>query len=292
MSKWGVMTTTITAIAAQKGGVGKTALTGSLGPQWAYAGRRTLLIDLDQQVNLTYAFAVDPEQLDATVVDVLAPRGALPYSDALQRDVHGVPGLDLLPCDERAEALDTQLRAEPMGVMHLRETLAPLFGEYERVFIDCPPNLGELTVSALLAADEIICPVRISDTNALRGLGRLARTVDKLNGRGAQVRFKSLVKVAADTRELAYQLNADALKVFARRHELPVARTELRRRAAWEKAITQDVPLILLGETDESTRDAQNDVRALAHELWEDVDFLYPSEINIARRRAVVKAAA
>lgn len=286
--------TTITAIAAQKGGVGKTALTGSLGPQWAYAGHRTLLVDLDQQVNLTYAFAVDPEQLDATVVDVLAPRGALPYRDALLCDVHGVPGLDLLPCDERAEALDTQLRAEPMGVLHLRETLAPLFGEYERVFIDCPPNLGELTISALLAADEIICPVRISDTNALRGLGRLTRTVEKLNGRGvrgASLRFKSLVKVAADPRELAYQLNTDALKVFARRHEVPVARTELRRRTAWEKAITQDVPLILLGESDESTRDAQNDVRGLAHELWERVDFLYPSEIHIARR-AALKAAA
>ena len=39
----------VTAIAAQKGGTGKTALAGSLGSQWGYAGYRTLLIDLDQQ---------------------------------------------------------------------------------------------------------------------------------------------------------------------------------------------------------------------------------------------------
>ena len=64
----------VTAIAAQKGGTGKTALAGSLASQWGYAGYRTLLVDLDQQANLTYAFGVDPSRLDATVVDMLAPR--------------------------------------------------------------------------------------------------------------------------------------------------------------------------------------------------------------------------
>src|SRR6185437_11613248 len=107
---------TVTAIAAQKGGTGKTALAGSLAAQWAYAGYRTLLVDLDQQANLTFAFAVDPATLDATVVDVLAPRNSVPVEDAIVHHVHGASALDLLPCDERAEALDTQLRAETMGV--------------------------------------------------------------------------------------------------------------------------------------------------------------------------------
>jgi len=93
----------VTAIAAQKGGTGKTALAGSLAAQWGYAGYRTLLIDLDQQANLTYTFGVDPGHLDATVVDVLAPRNEVPAGDAVVHDVQGVPGLDLLPCDERAE---------------------------------------------------------------------------------------------------------------------------------------------------------------------------------------------
>ena len=71
------MGTVITAIAAQKGGTGKTALTGSLGPLWAYTGARTLLIDLDQQANLTFAFGVNPRALEGTVVDVLAPRNPM-----------------------------------------------------------------------------------------------------------------------------------------------------------------------------------------------------------------------
>jgi len=281
----------VTAIAAQKGGTGKTALTGSLGPLWAYAGPRTLLVDLDQQANLTYAYGVDPTTLDATVVDVLAPRNAVAAEDAIVANVHGIPGLDLLPCDDRAESLDTQLRSETMGVYRLKDALEGLLGRYERIFMDCPPNVGELTVSALLSAEEIICPVNMGDTNALRGLSRLTQTVHKLNQRGAAVHFKALVRVACDDTQVSCQLNSEALGALAARLELPVARTELRARTAWRKAVTQDVPLILLGESDRGTREAQSDMRRLAHELWPEIDFPYASEIP-ARRRLVAREAA
>ena len=279
----------VTAVAAQKGGTGKTALAGSLGPLWAYTGARTLLIDLDQQTNLTYAFAVDPERLDATVVDVLAPRNATPIGEAIVPAVHGVEGLDLLPCDERAEALDTQLRSETMGVYKLSDALEPLLERYDRVLLDCPPNVGELTVSALLAADEIICPIKMGDSNALRGLSRLTQTVEKLNRRDAQVSFKSLVKVERDESQLSYRLNNEALLALNERLRLPLARTELRARAAWRTAVTQDLPLILLDEGDRGTREAQGDMHRLATELWPRVGFPFPSEIR-ARRKQISSA--
>ena len=277
--------TVVTAIAAQKGGTGKTALTASLGPLWAYAGARVLLIDLDQQANLTFAFGVDPEALDATVVDVLAPRNALPAADAVVTGVHGIAGLDLLPCDERAESLDTQLRSETMGVYKLKDALEPLLARYDRVFLDCPPNVGELTVSALLAANEIICPVKMGDSNALRGLSRLTQTVKKLNRRDAKVRFKSLVKVECDDSQLSYRLNNDALTGLASSLKLPVAGAELRARAAWRTAVTQDLPLILLNEHDRGTREAQSDIHGLASELWPKTTFPFPSEIRAGQRR-------
>jgi len=253
-----------------------------------------LLVDLDQQANLTFAFGVDPTALEATVVDVLAPRNAVAAEHAVLHGVLGVPGLDLLPCDERAEALDTQLRSETMGVFKLNDALEPLLAHYDRVLMDCPPNVGELTVSALLLADEIVCPIKMGDSNALRGLSRLTQTVEKLNRRGAEVRFKSLVRVECDHSQLSYRLNQQALQRLARRLKLRVARTELRARAAWRTAITQDVPLILLDERDRSTREAQADVHQLARELWPRVKFPSPSEIKTQRRTsaATVRKAA
>ena len=274
----------VTAIAAQKGGTGKTALAGSLAAQWAYAGARTLIIDLDQQANLTYAYDVDPADLEATIVDVLAPRNSVPAEDVVLYDVHDVPGLDLLPCDERAEALDTQLRSETMGVFKLKDALEPLLEDYDRVLIDCPPNVGELTVSALLTADEIVCPVKMGDSNALRGLNRLSQTVEKLNRRGAEVCIKKLVRVECDPAQTSYRLNQDALRRLARRLKLSVARTEIRSRAAWRTAITQDVPLILLENHDRGTHEAQADLHQLAKELWPRVRFPAPDEIRAERK--------
>jgi cellulose biosynthesis protein BcsQ len=144
------------------------------------------------------------------------------------------------------------------------------------------------------AADEIICPVKMGDTNALRGLSRLTQTVEKLTRRGAAVRFKSLVKVECDETQLDYKLNSEALGGLAARLELPVARSEIRRRAAWRKAVTQDVPLILLAESDRSSQEAQSDAWRVAHELWPGVDFAYPSEIKAMRadgRARVAEAA-
>jgi cellulose biosynthesis protein BcsQ len=171
-----------------------------------------------------------------------------------------------------------------MGVFKLKDALEPLLGIYDRVVMDCPPNVGELTVSALLVADEIVCPVKMGDSNALRGLSRLTQTVEKLNRRGADVRVKSLVKVECDRSQLSYQLNREALRRLARRLKLPVARTELRARAAWRTAITQDVPLILLDGHDRGTREAQADVHRLARELWPRVTFPFPSEIRTQRK--------
>jgi cellulose biosynthesis protein BcsQ len=125
----------------------------------------------------------------------------------------------------------------------------------------------------------------MGDSNALRGLSRLTQTVEKLKHRGASVRFKSLVRVECDRSQLSYRLNNQALRRLARRLKLPLARTELRARAAWRTAITQDVPLILLDGSDRGTREAQADVYRLAKELWPRVDFSSPSEIK-ARRRA------
>jgi cellulose biosynthesis protein BcsQ len=46
----------------------------------------------------------------------------------------------------------------------LKRALQPILGDYDGVLIDRPPNVGEFTVAALLAANEIVCPVNMGGT--------------------------------------------------------------------------------------------------------------------------------
>jgi hypothetical protein len=112
--------------------------------------------------------------------------------------------------------------------------------------------------------------------------------VDKLNRCGADVDFKGLVRVECEPSHVSYRLNQNALRRLARRLKLPVARTQLRARAAWRTAITQDVPLIVVEESEGGTREAQEDVHRLARELWPKVKFPHPDQIRIRRRATLL----
>ena len=60
---------------------------------------------------------------------------------------------------------------------HLREGLEPVRDDFEYILLDCPPSLGPLTVSALVAADRVIVPVQ-TEYFALEGLAGLLETLE------------------------------------------------------------------------------------------------------------------
>lgn len=265
------MTAHTTAIASQKGGTGKTAVAGSLAPLLALAGRRVLLVDLDQQADLTALFGFGAHNLDATVVDVLAPQNNVPIAEAIRYQVAGVPGLDLLPSDLRAAGLEKQLAGEMMREQKLAGALDDVADDYDHILIDCPPSLGDLTVNGLCAADDVIGPVAMTDKNALQGALNLLETVTKLQRQKQRVQLKTLVRVKVDDRLLAYKsLNPALLKL-----DLPVAKTQLLDRRDWDSSTVEAVPAVLW----RPRGDAARNVRELAHELWPDAGIPHASSI-------------
>ena len=79
-------------------------------------------------------------------------------------------GLDLLAGDRRLAELELSLVGEAMREQFLTSALEPIASRYELCVLDCPPNLGLLTVNALVAADRILVPVRMEDEGALQGV--------------------------------------------------------------------------------------------------------------------------
>jgi chromosome partitioning protein len=87
-----------------------------------------------------------------------------------------VPGLLLLPASPDLAGASVELPQIEGFELRLREALAPVRDRFEYVLLDCPPSLGPLTVSALVAADKVIVPVQ-TEYYALEGLAGLLETL-------------------------------------------------------------------------------------------------------------------
>jgi chromosome partitioning protein len=163
---------TVYAIANQKGGVGKTTTAVNVGACIAEAGYKTLLVDVDPQANATVGLG-HPRANTPGLYEVLT--GMCGAEEALVQTP--IPGLRLLPAGPGLAGANVELpRMEGFEGL-LRDSLEPVKGEFEYVLLDCPPSLGPLTVSALVAADKVIVPVQ-TEYFALEGLAGLLDTLE------------------------------------------------------------------------------------------------------------------
>lgn len=155
----------IIAFANQKGGVAKTTSTYNVGVSLAQKGKRTLIIDLDSQASLTISAGLEPFDYNKTIIEALAKDGVA-LSDCI------VPLKDNLDiCTSRLDL--SQMEIEMIG-RSMRETilnraLDKYKENYDYILLDCPPQLGILTINALACSDYVIIPVK-TDYLAYRGV--------------------------------------------------------------------------------------------------------------------------
>jgi chromosome partitioning protein len=165
----------VTVAAQQKGGVGKTTTAVNVGVLLARQGQRVLVIDTDPQFALTRQLGLRERMLGVNLVDVLAGR-ALAH-DAIVADVHGV---DVIPAARELAGVEMSLVGELGRERFLRDALAPVLDTYDQVVIDTPPNLGLLTVNALVCADRVLAPVSAEDEASVHGILELRATIARL----------------------------------------------------------------------------------------------------------------
>jgi chromosome partitioning protein len=137
-----------------KGGVGKTSAAVNLAHLAAAGGARTLLWDLDPQGASTYLFRVRP-RVKGGARKLVRGRSDV---DALIKGTD-FERLDLLPADFSYRHMDLAIDAAKKPTRTLSRVLQPLAGEYDYVFLDCPPSLSLVSESVFDAADVLLVPL-------------------------------------------------------------------------------------------------------------------------------------
>ena len=160
----------IIAVVNQKGGVGKTTTAVNLAAALHAAGSRVLLCDFDPQGNATSGAGVARAKSGASVYDVII--GEKHARDVLVKTPH----CDVIPAGASLSGAGIELVGMDDREHQLAKQLAPLRGDYDYIFIDCPPSLELLTLNGLCAADQILIPVQC-EYYALEGLSDLMATM-------------------------------------------------------------------------------------------------------------------
>ena len=160
----------IIAVVNQKGGVGKTTTAVNLTAALHDLGLRTLMCDFDPQANATSGLGVDKRKAKYSSYDV-----TINGTDIREAIVHTDYG-DVLPSSADLAGAAVELIGANHREQQLDRALTTIKGEYDVIFIDCPPSLELLTLNGLVAADSILVPVQC-EYYALEGLSDLMGTL-------------------------------------------------------------------------------------------------------------------
>ena len=166
------------AIFNQKGGVGKTTTAVNLAAGIAMLGNKVLLIDIDPQGNATSGAGIDKRSVKHSAYSII-----IENTKAEQTIMHtDYQNLDIIPSSMNLAAAEIELVDIEHRESKLKNSLALIKGNYDFIFIDCPPSLGLITTNAFCAADTLLVPIQ-PEYYALEGLSQLMNSVRKIKRR-------------------------------------------------------------------------------------------------------------
>ena len=178
-----------------KGGSSKTTSAIHLAQRYALRGYRVLAVDMDPQASLATMFGYRPEiefAESGTVYDALKYQDPVPLSQVVRKTYFH--NLDLAPAGlllseyETETAYALQHKVDPPFTQRLAIALDEIEAQYDLVIIDCPPQLGFTTMTALLASTGLLITVVPSMLDVasmaqfLEMAGETVRTLEEVTG--------------------------------------------------------------------------------------------------------------
>lgn len=226
----------------QKGGVGKTTTNINLCAYLAMEGYKVLTIDIDPQGNTTSGLGLDKNNLDVSIYDVLVSDTTMKES-IVRSDL--VQNLFISPSTMELAGAEVELinRVDRENIM--KNKLKEIEGEYDYVFIDCPPSLGVLTINALTCADSVLIPIQC-EFYALEGVSQLINTIQLVKkSLNKNLDIEGVVMTMFDYRT---NLSNEVLKEVQKYFKDKVYKTTISRNVRLAEAPSFGLPIMLYDE--------------------------------------------
>ena len=173
----------VIAVANQKGGVGKTTTTLNMGAGLMLKGKRVLMVDFDQQANLTLNCGVrdfdDLKESIATAMEAVIDDETEVMPQIFEyRNSGGIARVDFIPSNIEMAKINLELVQVMAREFVLKKLLEPLKDRYEYILIDCAPSLSVDLINALVAADEVLI-VMTPGKFSTSGTEQLIKSINK-----------------------------------------------------------------------------------------------------------------
>lgn len=224
----------IIAVVNQKGGTGKTTTAVNLAASLGMLDQRVLLIDLDPQASASFWFGLK-KQGEGLLALFTEERQA---REIIVKTEH--KNLSMIPSSPVLAKVEKALASEVGAEFILRDKLKKLKYDYDYILLDCPPNLGTLSLNALTAANEVIIPVE-SRVMALYGLVQLLNTIKQVQSRlNAELKIKGILPCRVDFRNNHSQ---EVLSELKTRFENQIFTTFIRENITLAEASLKRLPI-------------------------------------------------
>lgn len=239
----------------QKGGVAKTTTAINVSAQWAKAGKKVLLVDLDPQSSATRSIFGDTDY-ENTIYDVLTSEieaeEAIVHSDTF--------GFDVIPSEIMLSGIEIILASKFGRETILKRALAEIKEQYDIIVIDCSPSLGLLTVNALMASKDIVIPI-CPEYFSLKGIELILETLKNIQmGLGHKVDVRGIIISKYKTRRIVEQVIQD----LRTNYNIPIFKNYIPESIVVEEAHHKHLPMLQFSPKNPAGVALAN----LAMEMW------------------------
>lgn len=211
--------TKIISFLNHKGGVAKTTTCANLATALWIMGKKVLIIDTDQQCNLSGVLGFSQKEGDPTLSDWL--KEPVPAPIYIRYD-----GLEYIPASKALRNMEAELLNKRSRETILARKLEQVKGEYDYVVIDCAPGDSVLNDNALSASDAVIIPTECSGFS-LQGMQNLLLAIREIQQEinpNLQIDGYLLVKYDKQTK-----IAKEVSRYFEKQSEVPTLKTRIRK---------------------------------------------------------------